>query len=342
MFESLNLNITWFVLIVGLFAMYAIMDGFDLGTGILYLLDRNEEDRRIMLKAIGPVWDGNEVWLLTAGGALFAAFPKVYATVFSGFYTAFMMLLLALIFRAVSIEFRNKQPMLWWRRIWDIGFGGGSLLAVFLFGVAFGNMARGIPLDAQYEFAGTFFGLLNPFSLLTGLLAVVLSVMHGSIFLLKKTEDLLQKKAYKWFHQSFFTLVGVLAVVLVLTFLMLPHMVINAEKTPLTVIILFAALLLLVGTIKTVHLFKYRRALVFSGLMIACLIGFYASGLFPNLVLSNPAQAYSLTIYNAASSAKTLSIMLTIALIGLPLVGIYTGFVYWVFRGKVKLDSTGY
>jgi len=166
--SSLDLNAIWFILIGVLFVGYAMLDGFDLGVGALHLFTRNDEERRVMLNAIGPVWDGNEVWLVTGGGALFAAFPNVYATVFSGFYMAFVLLLVALIFRAVAIEFRSKQPMRWWRQMWDIGFSAGSILSSFLIGVAMGNIAWGIPIDDRGEFAGTFWSLLHPYALLLG------------------------------------------------------------------------------------------------------------------------------------------------------------------------------
>lgn len=174
-----DLQIIWFILVGVLFSGYAILDGFDLGTGALQLFIKGDENRRLTLNAVGPVWDGNEVWLITGGGALFAAFPYVYASVFSGFYLAFMLLLLTLIFRAVSIEFRSKQPMKWWRRGWDTTFSISSLLAALLIGVAMGNVTKGIPLDDHGNFTGTFLSLLNPYSILLGLTTVALFSMHG-------------------------------------------------------------------------------------------------------------------------------------------------------------------
>src|ERR1035441_1256916 len=165
---NFDLNTIWFILVGVLFTGYAMLDGFDLGIGALHLFTKDDAERRTLLNAIGPVWDGNEVWLVTGGGALFAAFPNVYATVFSGFYLAMILLLVALIFRAVAIEFRSKQPMRWWRQMWDIGFSAGSLLSSLLIGVAMGNIAWGIPLDERGEFAGTFRGLLGPYPLLLG------------------------------------------------------------------------------------------------------------------------------------------------------------------------------
>ena len=189
-----DLQIIWFILVGVLFSGYAILDGFDLGTGALQLFIKGDENRRLTLNAVGPVWDGNEVWLITGGGALFAAFPYVYASVFSGFYLAFMLLLLTLIFRAVSIEFRSKQPMKWWRRGWDTTFSISSLLAALLIGVAMGNVTKGIPLDEQGNFTGTFLSLLNPYSVLLGLTTVALFSMHGGIYLLMKTQGSLQEQ----------------------------------------------------------------------------------------------------------------------------------------------------
>jgi cytochrome d ubiquinol oxidase subunit II len=178
-----DLNVIWYVLVGVLFTGYAMLDGFDLGVGVLQLFVRKDEHRRLFLNSIGPVWDGNEVWLVTGGGALFAAFPEAYATVFSGFYLPFMLLLCSLIFRAVAIEFRSKEEWTWWRQFWDVAFSAGSLLASLLIGVAMGNIVRGIPLDGDHEFAGSFLGLLNPYALLMGVTTVLLFAMHGAIYL---------------------------------------------------------------------------------------------------------------------------------------------------------------
>src|SRR5271154_2027303 len=184
---NFDLNTIWFILVGVLFTGYAILDGFDLGIGALHLFTKTDEERRIMLNTIGPVWDGNEVWLVTGGGALFAAFPEVYATVFSGFYLAFMLLLVALIFRAVAIEFRSKQPMKWWRDLWDVSFSVSSIVSSLLVGIAMGNIAWGIPLSGDHEYAGAFLGLLNPFPLMLGVTALALFMMHGSIYIVLKT-----------------------------------------------------------------------------------------------------------------------------------------------------------
>ena len=198
----IDLNTIWFLLVGILIIGYAILDGFDLGVGCLHLLARNDKERRIFMNSIGPVWDGNEVWLLTGGGALFAAFPVVYATVFSGFYLAFMLLLFALIFRAVSFEFRGKEESITWRKSWDWAFFLGSLLPAILFGVAIGNIMRGIPIDSEGIFRGSFLGLLNPYSLFIGIVSLTMFVWHGANYLTIKTESNLQIRAKKWAWQG--------------------------------------------------------------------------------------------------------------------------------------------
>jgi len=196
--EASGLQITWYILFGVLIIGYAILDGFDLGVGVLSLFGKRGEERRKYLNAIGPVWDGNEVWLLTAGGALFAAFPPVYATLFSGFYLVLMLLLLGLIFRAVSIEFRGKVADPRWQSFWDWGFGLGSFLPALLFGVAVGNVLRGVPLDTAGEYAGGFITLLNPYSLLLGTLGLVMFVCHGAIYMALKSEGELRESMLRW------------------------------------------------------------------------------------------------------------------------------------------------
>ncbi|MFA6542665.1 MAG: cytochrome d ubiquinol oxidase subunit II, partial [Bacteroidota bacterium] len=181
-FTGFDLNFIWFILIGVLLTGYAILDGFDLGVGSLHLFTSTDDERRIMINAIGPVWDGNEVWLVTGGGALFAAFPDVYATVFSGYYTAIMLLLAVLIFRAVAIEFRSKQPMKWWRQMWDVAFSVSSITIALLMGVALGNTIVGVPVDHSKDFSISFFALLNPYAVLVGITTVSLFMMHGAIY----------------------------------------------------------------------------------------------------------------------------------------------------------------
>jgi cytochrome d ubiquinol oxidase subunit II len=340
-FGSLDLNTVWFILIGVLFTGYAMLDGFDLGVGALHLFTRGDDERRLMLNTIGPVWDGNEVWLVTGGGALFAAFPNVYATVFSGFYLAFVLLLVGLIFRAVAIEFRSKQPMRWWRQMWDIGFSAGSIGSSFLIGIAMGNIAWGIPLDARGEFAGTFWSLLHPYALLLGLTTVALFMMHGAIYALMKTEGPLHDRLRGWIQNCMIFFILCYAVTTMATLLYVPHMAVRMRAHPWLFSIALANMLAIANIPREIHHGRDRWAFVSSAAAMAALMGLFGMEMYPNLVLSNPETAH-LTIYNAASSPKTLGIMLTIAIIGLPIVLAYTVSIYWVFRGKVKLDRMSY
>src|SRR6267142_6348158 len=228
----LDLNTIWFLLVGVLFTGYATLDGFDLGIGALHLFTNKDEERRIMLNSIGPVWDGNEVWLVTGGGALFAAFPAVYATVFSGFYLAFVLLLVSLIFRAVAIEFRSKQPMRWWRQMWDVSFSAGSILSSLLIGITLGNIAWGIPIDANGEFAGTFFGLLKPYPVLVGVTTVALFMMHGAIYGVMKTEGALHDKLRRWAMNCIIFFVMCSAMTTMATLLYVQHMAARVHDNP--------------------------------------------------------------------------------------------------------------
>jgi cytochrome d ubiquinol oxidase subunit II len=343
--EFFDLNAIWFVLIGVLFTGYAMLDGFDLGVGGLHLLAKNDQERRIFLNAIGPVWDGNEVWLVTGGGALFAAFPMVYATVFSGFYMAFMFLLFSLIFRAVAIEFRSKQPMGWWRTMWDVGFSVGSLFSSLLIGVAVGNIALGVPLvrmDGHLEYGGTFFDLLHPYAVGIGLTTVALFLMHGSIYLAMKTEGDLQKRIRKWIPKSVITFIICYAVVTMATLLYVPNMSEVFKHQPWFFAVAIANMLAIANIPREIHLGRDSRAFLSSCAAMITLMMLFGIGMFPNMVYSNPEPANSLTIYNAASSRTTLEIMLLIALLGIPIVLAYTVSIYWIFRGKVKLTEESY
>ncbi len=343
MFAWLPLNEIWFLLLGVLLVGYAVLDGFDLGVGILHpFVTRGDKDKRILMNAIGPVWDGNEVWLVTFGGAMFAAFPNTYATVFSAFYTAFMMLLCGLIFRAVSMEFRSKQPHAWWRLFWDAAFFLSSLLLSLLFGVAVGNAMQSIKIDAAGHYVGSFFDFLNPFALLTGLLVVSLFAMHGGIYLIFKTEGELRRRISRaiWFSYAAFVLLFL--VVTGYANLFIPTATANIRAYPITWLIplLNVAAILLIPY----ALAKKRPGLAFisSSLSITFFVALFALGMAPNMVHSSLNSEWSLNIYNAAASPKTLGIMLLIALIGMPLVLTYTIVIYRVFRGKVKLTAESY
>ena len=339
---TLDLNTIWFLLVGALFAGYSILDGFDLGVGALHLFARTDRERRVLLNAIGPVWDGNEVWLVTAGGALFAAFPVAYATVFSGFYGAFMLLLFALIFRAVAIEFRSKHESARWRRTWDVSFSAGSILAALLIGVAMGNLAWGVPIGPDHEFAGSFWRLLRPYPLLTGVTTVALFMMHGAIYLTMKTEGELHERIRGWIRPAIIFFVICYNITTMATLLYAPHMTELIRSRPEFFPVGLIGMLAIANIPREIHRGRDVRAFLSSCAAIASLLALFGLGMFPDLVYSNPNPENSLTLYNAASSPKTLWIMLVIAMIGVPLVVAYTSGIYWIFRGKVKLDPTSY
>jgi cytochrome d ubiquinol oxidase subunit II len=339
---SFDLNTLWFFLVGVLLTGYALLDGFDLGVGALHLFTSEDQDRRILINAIGPVWDGNEVWLVTGGGALFAAFPEVYASVFSGFYLAFMLLLVMLIFRAVAIEFRSKQPSRRWRRSWDAAFALGSTGAAFLTGVALGNIAHGVPLDSQHQFSGGLLSLLKPYPLIVGATTVTLFAMHGNIYLLLKTEGALQERVRGWVPKTITAFMLMYAITSVFTVLHLPHMMRNLFAHPMLFAIPVLNVLAVLNIPREIAHGHEGRAFLSSCAAMALLLLLFGVGLFPNLVYSSPAVEHSLHIYNAASSQKTLGVMAIIAALGVPVVLAYTISIYWIFRGKVKLDENSY
>jgi cytochrome bd ubiquinol oxidase subunit II len=339
---NFDLNTIWFVLVGVLFTGYAMLDGFDLGIGALHLFTKKDEERRVMINSIGPVWDGNEVWLVTGGGALFAAFPNVYATVFSGFYLAFILLLFALIFRAVAIEFRSKRPERWWRQMWDVGFAAGSILSSLLIGVALGNLAWGIPIDANGEFAGTFLGLLKPYPLLVGVTTVALFMMHGAIYGVMKTEGELHDKLRGWAMNSIIFFVICAAMTTMATLLYATHIAERVKENPWLFSIVLANMLSIANIPREFHRGKDWLAFLSSCAAMLTLMTLFGLDQYPYMVFSQPNPENSLTIYNAASSHKTLGIMLVIACIGVPIVIAYTVCIYWIFRGKVKMDRMSY
>jgi cytochrome d ubiquinol oxidase subunit II len=282
------------------------------------------------------------VWLATGGGALFAAFPNVYATVFSGFYLAFVLLLVALIFRAVAIEFRSKQPMAWWRQMWDMGFSVGSILSSLLIGVAMGNIAWGIPLDERGEFAGSFWSLLGPYPLLLGVTTVALFAMHGAIYALMKTEGELYVRLRGWINNCIIFFIICYAITTMATLLYVPHMAARVRANPWLFSITLVNMLAIANIPREIHRGHDWHAFVSSCIAMIALMGLFGLEMYPNLVLSNPGVANSLNIHNASSSPRTLAIMLTIALLGLPIVLAYTVSIYWIFRGKVRLGKMSY
>ncbi len=345
MLDSLSLEtfqLIWFILVGVLFSGYAILDGFDLGTGVIQLFIKGDTNRRLTLNAVGPVWDGNEVWLITGGGALFAAFPYVYAGVFSGFYLAFMLLLAMLIFRAVSIEFRSKQPMPWWRSMWDTVFSLSSLTAALLIGVAMGNVARGIPLDAAGNFTGTFLSLLNPYSLLLGVCTVALFAVHGGIYLLMKTQGELQAQIRK----ILLPCLGVFTVLILahaaVTLIYVPRALEALERAPLLYFVLAAAFFCLPALWNFIRQNRPGWAFMASCTLMACLMITFGVTMFPNLIYSMPNPQNSMTLYADSAGKESLKVMTYIAMVGVPIVLAYSAAIYHVFRGKVKLNEHSY
>ncbi len=335
----MDLNLVWFVILGVLLAGYAVLDGFDLGVGMLHLLARGDVERRTTIATIGPIWDGNEVWLVTFGGALFAAFPEAYATVFSGFYFVFMLILLSLILRAVSLDFRNKVESTAWRKTWDVVFCFSSTLATMLFGVGVGNAMVGVSLTSRGIYAGGFFNLLNPYSICVGLLAVALFAMHGSIFLHLKTTGELRDRIHRWMWRSYFAFVVMYSIVTLATWFLVPRAITPFENNPAAGLIVLVNIAAVVSIPFAIRRHWSGRAFLASCLTVCALVLLLGIALFPNLVTSSPYPQNSLTIYNAASSQKTLGIMLVVAIIGMPFVLAYTSVIYWVFRGPVAIGS---
>lgn len=329
----MDLNVIWFMLIGVLLVGYAVLDGFDLGAGILQFFIKKEDDKNAVLRAIAPFWDGNEVWLLTGGGAIFAAFPHVYATVFSGFYLALILLLVALIFRALSIEFRNEVDGAGWKAFWDKAFAVSSLVAALLLGVALGNIYTGLPLDGQMNFTGSFFTLLRPLPLVIGLTGVFMICTQGAAFLLLKTSGNLQQIMKSRVKTCWLLFLGFT----VLTTLVTAG--VDSSKIGALFGSGFGYLAMVafgVGVIGLPVFLKreaYFLTFLASSLTIVAMFLIVGVTIFPNMV---PAleMAHSLSIYNASSSRLTLWNMLIIALIGMPVVLIYTVYIYRVFRKK--------
>jgi cytochrome d ubiquinol oxidase subunit II len=338
-----SLNDIWFGLFIIIIAGYLILDGFDMGVGILLLpLARDDVERRTLLNSIGPVWDGNEVWLVLGGGVLFAVFPLAYASLFSGLYLAFMAVLLVLILRTVALEFRSKEPGSRWRSTWDIVFAGASAGLALLLGVAFGNLLFGLPVDADGNISVSFLALLHPFALLVGLTTIVMFAVQGGIFLLLKTDGALHDRITRAVPRLMIVF-WALNTLVVVALLLYDHQITDKfvnEVWP--VIFPTLALLALIGSYLMIRRGEPFRAFLLSSAMIALLLISGGIGLYPNLIISTLDPAYSLTTTNAAAAQNTLEVTLIVALIGMPFVLLYTAGVYYIFRGKTVVEPHGY
>ena len=342
MFLGIDYNTLWFLVFGAVITGYAILDGFDLGAGALHLFLQKEKSRRIALNAIGPVWDGNEVWLVIGGGALFAGFPVAYAAIFSAFYLPAMIFLIGLIWRAVAIEFRSKEPGPKWRLTWDIVYNFACVVVTLSLGLMLGNVALGLPLDEHKEFAGNMGTFFNPFSLLVALTTLALFMTHGAIYLAMKTEDRLYTKLTILAKNFNIFFLVVFALTTLYTLLYIPHLSDKIRSNPAFFIFPAVMLLAIANIPRQLKKGNYGYAFISSSITIASLLVAVALEVFPNLLYASNNPANSITITNAAASEKTMGILLLIAAIGTPLVGIYTGFVFWTFKGKVKLDETSY
>jgi len=341
----MTLTDIWFALVAVLLTGYVVLDGFDLGAGVLYpFVARDEGERAVVRTSIGPLWDGNEVWLVAGGGALFAAFPLVYAAVFSGFYLAIMLFLFGLILRAVALEFRHRETHAAWKPLWDAAFFLGSLLPAVLLGCAFANLVRGVPLDAHGDYAGRFVDLLNPYALLVAVTGLSLLVTHGAAWLeLKAGPGALHDRVRRLRRLSFWAFVALLAATTAATFSAAPRatdLVLGRAAGWLFLALLAASL---VYTAWALYRGGERGAFLGSAATVVALAGLGAVGNYPEMVPARgtPPQT-SLTVASASSGDTTLAAMLVIAVIGLPLVLLYTAWVYRVFRGKVTTAEAEY
>jgi cytochrome bd ubiquinol oxidase subunit II len=342
-FLGLDFQTWWFLVVGGLFSGYAVLDGFDFGAGAWHLFFRKETSRRIAINAVGPVWDGNEVWLVIGGGALFAGFPVMYATLFSSLYIPFIIFLVFIIFRAVAIEFRGKEEMTWWRKTWDICYSFSSIMLAFLLGVVLGNVLQGLAVGADFQYQGKgFFEFINFYSVMVGFSTLFLLMTHGAIYLLLKTEGRLYAKLTYLVKRGIIAFVVIFGITTLYTLIYIPHLSDKFKINPELFIVPLAAFLSIANIPRLASKKKYLQAFLFSSLTICFLLILVAVELYPNLLLSTVDTKYNITIYNAASSQKSLKIMLGMVAVGAPLVLAYTIFVYRTFKGKVKLDEHSY
>ena len=326
----MELTTVWFCLIAVLWIGYFALEGFDFGVGMLLpVLGREERERRVLINTIGPVWDGNEVWVLVAGGATFAAFPEWYATLFSGFYLPLLLILVALIVRGVAFEYRAKRDDPTWRARWDLAIFWGSLLPAVLWGVAFGNIVRGVPIDADLEYVGGFFNLLNPYALLGGLTTLTLFLTHGAMYVALKTDGPIRREA-----RSLATRSGLAAALVAVVFLVWTQ--VDTGSVASGVLFVLAALALLAGVAAAG---AAREGWAFLGTFVTIVLavaGLFVA-LFPDVMPTSLADGTSLTTTNAAATAYTLKIMTGVAVVFTPIVLVYQGWTYWVFRKRISV-----
>lgn len=335
----MDLNILWYILITVLFIGFFFLEGFDYGVGALIpFVGKTDDERRVVLNTIGPFWDGNEVWLITAGGALFAAFPHVYATMFSGFYLALFFILMALIFRATGIEFRSLRMDPAWRTRWDYIISISSILSAILWGVAVSNLVTGVPIDADMQFAGTFFTLLTPFTILGGVVFALLFLYHGSAFLLLKAGDQNVLDRVAKLAPKF----GLGMIVATVLWVVYAYFASSIFDSTLAMGLCAGAALAMIASVALNTQKKYGLSFVLIGLAIALTTATVFAGMFPNIMISTLNPDWSLDIYNASASPKTLKLMTGIALTLVPVVLVYQAWSFYVFRKRVTKEDLHY
>lgn len=329
---------TWFLLIAVLWVGYFILEGFDFGVGMLLpFVSRNEADRRAVLTTLGPVWDGNEVWLLVAGGATFAAFPEWYATLFSGFYLPLFLILISLIVRGVAFEYRSKYGKAQWRQRWDVAILISSAIPALLWGVAFANIVRGIPIEksaqGNLEYVGGFFNLLNPYALLGGVVTLTVFLTHGAIFLSLKTAGSIRERS-----RELAAKIGLVAAVAAVAFLVWTNLMLPALDPIVVTLSSVVALAWVAGLLATVKV-REGWAFIFSAVAIATFVSDLFFALYPRVMPSSLGAQFDLTITNASSTEYTLKVMTVVAVIMTPLILIYQGWTYWVFRKRISASQ---
>jgi len=334
----MDLGTIWFILIAVLFTGYFFLEGFDFGVGtLLIMLSKKDVDRRIIINTIGPLWDGNEVWLITAGGAIFAAFPIWYATMFSGFYLALLVILVALILRGVSFEFRSKNNSPKWRQNWDyIIFGSSSLLSI-LWGVALANLIKGVPIDNSMNYVGTFSDLISIYTLVAGITTLLIFTYHGAVFLSLKADGIIEERAFKISKP-----LGTCALTSSIILILLTYFQTDLFHNKIAVISVIFAFTFLTLSRYLMTKRRAKLAMLFNGLSIALSVGALFLGLFPRVMVSSIKSLYSLTIANASSSTNTLLLMTKIAIIFVPIVLGYQIWSYWIFRKRVTKKDLEY
>lgn len=334
----MDLNTLWFILVGVLFSVFFFLEGFDYGVGtLLPFLGKSDTERQILIRSIGPFWDGNEVWMITAGGAIFAAFPFWYATLFSGLYLALFLLLLALILRGVGFEFRSKDENPLWRKSWDIGIWLGSLLPALLWGVAVANLLRGVPIDQNLQFTGNFGSLFSPYTVVSGIAFVALFSFHGALFLTLRTGgELLERVKSVTKPLSLFALIAVVAMAVLIT------LETDLFSKGIAVALLLLAAVALIAAVVLTRQQNFARSFIATAVTIVAATASIFTALYPRVMVSSLNPDWSLTVYNASATTHSLSVMTIVALCLVPVIIAYQSWSYWVFRKRIDAKNLDY